>query len=53
MIMAAEASPSVPSGHNCAVLIAWIEENISPRPEQRYPGGCLVCTLDLVDNDKN
>ena len=41
MIMAAEASPSVPGGHNSAVLIAWIEENISPRPEQRYPGDAL------------
>jgi hypothetical protein len=39
MIMATEASPSLPGGHNSAVFIAWIEENISLRPEQRYPSG--------------
>jgi hypothetical protein len=38
-----------PERHNPAVFIAWIEENISPRPEQRYPSGCLVDTLDQVD----
>ena len=48
-----------PEWHNPAVFIAWavfitwIEENISPRPEQRYPGRCLACTLGRVDNDKN
>jgi len=35
------------------VFIAWIEENISPRPEQRYPSGFLFRTLDQVDNDQN
>jgi len=35
------------------VFIAWIEENSSPRPEQRHPSGCLVYTLDWVDNDQN
>jgi hypothetical protein len=42
-----------PERNNPAVFTAWIEENISPRPEQRYPSGCLVYTLDRVDNDKN
>ena len=42
-----------PGWHNPAVFIAWIEENSSPRPEQRYPSGCLVYTLDQVDNDQN
>jgi hypothetical protein len=42
-----------PEWHNSAVLIAWIEENISPRPKQRYPSGCLACTPGRVDNDKN
>ena len=42
-----------PEWHNPAVFIAWIEENISPRPEQRYPSGRLVYTPDRVDNDKN
>jgi hypothetical protein len=41
-----------PEWHNSAVLIAWIEENISPRPEQRHPSGCLACTPGRVDNDK-
>ena len=26
-----------PEWHNPAVFIAWIEENIGPSPEQRYP----------------
>ncbi len=32
-----------PEWHNPAVLIAWTEENISPRPrpEQRYPADAL------------
>jgi len=42
-----------PEWHNSVVFISWIEENISPRPEQRYPSGCLVYTLDREDNDKN
>ena len=42
-----------PEWHNSAVFIAWIQENISPRPGQQYPSGCLVCTIDRVDNDKN
>ena len=42
-----------PGWHNSVVFIARIEENISPRPEQRYPGGTLACTLDRVDNDRN
>ncbi len=42
-----------PERHNPVVLIAWIEENISTTPEQRYPSGRLVCTPDRVDNDKN
>ena len=42
-----------PEWHNPAAFIAWIEENISPRPEQRYPSGCLACTLGRADNDKD
>jgi len=42
-----------PEWHNSVVFITWIEENISLRPERRYPGGCLACTLGRVDNDKN
>ena len=34
------------------MFIAWIEENISPRPEQRYSGGCLGYTIDWVNNDQ-
>ena len=30
-----------PERHNPVVFIAWIEENISPRPEQRYPADAL------------
>ena len=30
-----------PEWHNSAVFIAWIQENISPRPGQQYPSGCL------------
>jgi hypothetical protein len=30
-----------PEWHNPVVFIAWIEENISPRPEQRYPEDAL------------
>jgi len=26
-----------PGWHNPAVFIAWIEENIGPRPEQQHP----------------
>ena len=42
-----------PGWHNSVVFIAWIEENISPRPEQRSPRGCIVYTLNRVDNDRN
>jgi hypothetical protein len=42
-----------PEWHNSAVFIAWIEENISPGPERRYPSGFFIYTLDRVDNDKN
>ena len=35
-----------PEWHSPVVFIAWIEENISPTPEQRYPSGHLACTLD-------
>ena len=31
----------MPEGHNPTALIAWIEENISLRPQQRYTGGLL------------
>jgi hypothetical protein len=41
-----------PEWHNPAVFIAWIEENIGPRPEQRYLSGCLAYTPGRVDNDK-
>jgi len=30
-----------PEWHSPAVFIAWIEENISPRQEQRYPADAL------------
>ena len=33
-----------PEWHNPAVFIAWIEENISLRPQQQYPSGCLAYT---------
>ena len=42
-----------PEWHNPAVFIAWIEENISPRPEQQYASGCLACTPGRVDNDQD
>ena len=42
-----------PEWHNPAAFIAWIEENISPRPEQRYRSGCLSCTLGRAGNDKD
>ena len=44
MIMTA-ALRSVPEWHNPAAFIAWIEANISPRPQQRYPSGFLIYTL--------
>ena len=42
-----------PEWHNSAVFIAWIEENISPRPQQRYPSGYRCLHARPVDNDKN
>jgi len=30
-----------PEQHNPVVFIAWIEENISPTPAQRYPADAL------------
>jgi hypothetical protein len=51
--MVAWASPPAPSGTIPAVFILWIEENISPRPEQQRPGGCLVYTLDQADSDQD
>jgi hypothetical protein len=36
-----------PEWHSPVVFIAWIEENISPRQEQRYPADAFVFT----DND--
>jgi hypothetical protein len=36
-----------PEWHSPVVFIAWIEENISPRQEQRYPADALV----FSDND--
>jgi hypothetical protein len=35
------------------MVIAWIEQNISPGPEQRYPGEYPGCRLNRVENDKN
>jgi hypothetical protein len=33
-----------PERQNPVVFIGWIEENISPRPQQRCPDGCLAYT---------
>ena len=38
-----------PEWHNSVVFISWIEENISLRPEQRYPSGCLsTCSTGKI-----
>jgi hypothetical protein len=42
-----------PEWHDVAVFVAWIEENLGPRPEGQYPGGQPVYTLDRVDNNGN
>jgi hypothetical protein len=53
MTMAAGVIAVCPEWHNPAVFIARIGENISPRPQRRYPADALPAGLGLVDNDKN
>ena len=42
-----------PEWHSPAVFIAWIEENISPRQEQRYPADALSIRSTGQINDWN
>ncbi len=39
--------------HDAGAFIAYIESELGPRPEDRYPSGWPVYSLDRIDNDGN
>ena len=39
--------------HDVRIFIAWIEANLGPRPDGRYPSGMPLYSLDRIDNDGN
>ena len=52
MTMRADASPDCPKWHNPAMLIVWLEKNISPTPRTAALRRCSAYTLDSVDDGK-